>query len=120
MPRGVTTLLNQHRETWSALPDGSIPFYGSYPLPGMPGGDPPLASFGWGPELDDDREYSLGHGEPPRRGLVIGLLVICSLVIAGLATVLATRRGDSPPAPPTAAAHLSVAHSNYHPSALRR
>ncbi|MGY4765725.1 hypothetical protein ACXC9Q_02270 [Kribbella sp. CWNU-51] len=117
MPRGVTTLLNQHRETWSALPDGSIPFYGSYPLPGMPGGGPPLAAFGWGPELDDDREYSLGHGEPLRRGLVIGLLVICSLVIAGMATVLATRRDDSPPAPPRAAAQLSVAHSNYHPPA---
>ena len=30
----------------------------------MPGGDPPLAAFGWGPELDDDREYFLGHRKP--------------------------------------------------------
>lgn len=102
---------NKDREPWSALPDGSIPFYGSYPLPGMPGGDPPQATFGWGPELDDDLEYSLGHSKPPGRALIISLLVVCGVVIAAMATVLATRGNDSPPAP-TAAAHLSVAHSN--------
>ena len=104
-------MLDQNRETWSALPDGSIPFYGSYPLPGMPGGGPPLAPFSWGPELPDDEEYPLGHRKPRRRALIIGLLVVCCLVVAGIATVLATRRNDAPP-PPTAAVQLSVAHSN--------
>jgi hypothetical protein len=64
-------LPNQNRESWSALPDGSIPFYGSYPLPGMPGGGPPLAAFGWGPEFGDDQEYPLGRRRPSRGILTI-------------------------------------------------
>jgi hypothetical protein len=85
-----------------------MPSYGSHPLPGMPGGDPPFAPFGWGPQLGGDEEYPVGHGEPPRKvriGLVVALLVICSVVVAGLIAVVANRGNDSPnsaPALPTA------------------
>ncbi|TCO14323.1 hypothetical protein EV652_12415 [Kribbella steppae] len=78
-----------------ALPDGSMPAYGSYPLPGMPGGDPPPAAFGWGPELGGDEQYPLGHRKPAPRGLVVALIVICGLVLAGLITVVAIRASDS-------------------------
>lgn len=70
-----------------ALPDGSMPYYDTHPLPGMPGGDPPFAPFGWGPAPRGDDEWTLGHEQPPRRvrvALVVSLLVTCSIVVAGL------------------------------------
>jgi hypothetical protein len=87
-----------HEEPPPALPDGSMPTYGSHPLPGMPGGDPPLAAFGWGPVLGDVNEDPLGQGQPPRGGrvgLVVSLLVICSVVLVFL-IVVATRDDNSP------------------------
>lgn len=80
-----------------------MPSYGSHPLPGMPGGDPPFAPFGWGPQPGGDEEYPVGHGEPPRKvriGLVVALLVICSVVVAGLIAVVASRGNDSPNSAP--------------------
>ena len=74
-----------------ALPDGSMPSYDGHPLPGMPGGDPPPASYGWGPEFGDDEEYPLGHGRPPlggRRGMLIGLLIAGGVAFAVLVAVL--------------------------------
>ncbi len=80
-----------HEEPPPALPDGSMPSYGSRPLPGMPGGDPPLAAFGWGPEVGRDDEDPLGQGHPPRTGrigLVVGLLVICSVALVFLIVIV--------------------------------
>lgn len=74
-----------------ALPDGSMPSYDARPLPGMPGGDPPHASYGWGPEFGDDDEYPLGPGRPPlggRRGVLVGLLVVGAVAVAALLAVL--------------------------------
>ena len=70
-----------------ALPDGSMPTYGSHPLPGMPGGDAPFAPFGWGPDPAGDDEYVVDRDGPRRKvrpALIVSLLVTCSVVIVGL------------------------------------
>jgi hypothetical protein len=85
------------------LPDGSIPLYGSYPLPGTPGGGPPRPPVGWGPQFGTGRDFHFRPGGPPRRrraGLVVGLLVLGCVTAAVLITVLAFRAGDAPTVTP--------------------
>ena len=70
-----------------------MPTYESHPLPGMPGGGPPLAAFGWGPGPGGDKKHALGDRKPPRRvrpALFVSMLVTCSVVIAclGLSAIL--------------------------------
>lgn len=89
-----------------ALPDGSMPTYGSYPLPGTPGGASARAAFGWGPEIGGDDEYPLGQTTVPRKGrigLVVSLLVICSVMVVGLVVLVASRGDDSTNSAPVAA-----------------
>ncbi|HET6985613.1 MAG TPA: hypothetical protein VFI00_03320 [Kribbella sp.] len=101
MPRGGTTLPDQNRVgATPALPDGSIPTYDSHPLPGMPGGDPPFAPFGWGPDIGGDEEYPLSHTKRRRKGVVVGLLVLCSVLVAGLIAFAALRGDNSPNSAP--------------------
>lgn len=87
-----------------ALPDGAIPMYGNQPMPGTPGGGPPLPAVGWGPDFGVGEGYHFQHGGPPRRrrsGLTIGL-VLLGLVAAGvLVAALALREGDSPTVAPS-------------------
>lgn len=74
------------------LPDGSIPLYGSYPLPGTPGGDPALPAVGWGPEFGGGR---IKHGGPQTRrrktGLGISLLLLGGVAVAVVIAALALR-----------------------------
>lgn len=74
------------------LPDGSIPLYGSYPLPGAPGGDPALPEVGWGPEFGGGR---IKHGGPRTRrrktGLRISLLLLGGVAMAVVIAALALR-----------------------------
>ena len=101
-------------QEWSeppgALPDGSIPLYGSYPLPGAPGGEPALPRVGWGPELGaggDGFQFQHGGPQPKRRrtGLVVSLLLLGGAAVVVVIVALALREGDSPavaPAPGSA------------------
>jgi predicted metalloprotease len=81
------------------LPDGSMPLYGSYPLPGTPGGEPPLPQVGWGPEFGGGRQYHFQHGGPqPKRrstGLVVGLLLLGGVAVLVVVAALALRDGNS-------------------------
>jgi predicted metalloprotease len=76
------------------LPDGSIPLYGSYPLPGMPGGDPALPLVGWGPEIGGGpKHFQHGGPQPKRRrtGLAISLLLLGGVAVAVVIAALALR-----------------------------
>ena len=74
MLRGGTTVPDEdraelRRQPPPALPDGSLPVYPSHPLPGTPGGGPPLPAFGWGPDFADDPEPEVPeqYGDQPKR-----------------------------------------------------
>jgi predicted metalloprotease len=87
--------------TYAALPDGSMPLYGTHPLPGMPEGGPPLPPLGWGPDLREDtdlrEEEVTHHGAAKRRiGFVAALLMLAGA--AGL-IVTAAVRADASGAP---------------------
>jgi predicted metalloprotease len=96
------------------LPDGSIPLYASYPLPGTPGGGPARPEVGWGPEFGTGRDYHFRHGGPPRRrrtGLAVGLFVIGGLAVAVVIAALAFRGGDSQTAVPASGTTPTAATS---------
>ncbi|GAB2662471.1 hypothetical protein [Kribbella swartbergensis] len=76
----------------AALPDGSMPLYANHPLPGMPGGGPPLLGFGWGPDFSGTGDVAPPHRQ--RAGLAIGLLIICGLAIGLVIAALAAGSGD--------------------------
>jgi predicted metalloprotease len=88
--------------SYAALPDGSMPFYGSHPLPGMPEGGPPLPRLAWGPGFRDDQEDHRRAAKRGRIGLVAALLVLCGA--AGLMVIAAVRTDASAMA---ATAHFS-------------
>jgi predicted metalloprotease len=81
------------------LPDGSIPVYASHPLPGTPGGGPPLPQVGWGSEFGGGQHHHLQHiGPPPKRrtnDLLIGLLLLGGVAALLLIAALALRDGGS-------------------------
>ncbi|ADB30133.1 protein of unknown function zinc metallopeptidase putative [Kribbella flavida DSM 17836] len=80
------------------LPDGSIPLYASYPLPGTPGGGPALPPVGWGPEFGGQHHFQ--HGGPARRrrsGLVRSLLLLGGVGVLVVVAALALRGEDNVP-----------------------
>ncbi|TWD81584.1 hypothetical protein FB561_2700 [Kribbella amoyensis] len=81
------------------LPDGSLPLYASYPLPGTPGGGPPRPAVGWGPDFGTGDDHHFRHGGPPRKrrtGLTAGLLVLGCVAAAVVIAALASRQHDAP------------------------
>ncbi len=86
-----------------ALPDGSIPLYGSYPPAGAPGGEPALPRVGWGPEFGAGRgdfHFQRGGPQPRRRrtGVLASLLLLAGVAafVGVIAYVL--HEADSPAA----------------------
>ena len=75
------------------LPDGSIPLYGSYPLPGTPGGEPAPPPVGWGPDFGGKRQIQHGGPQPKRRrtGLVVSLLLLGGVAVAVVTAAVALR-----------------------------
>ncbi|MEU4191939.1 hypothetical protein AB0E69_08585 [Kribbella sp. NPDC026611] len=86
-------LRHERRQPPPALPDGSMPTYDRYPLPGTAGGGPPMSPFGWGPDPGSGRvAHTPRDTGPPAAGrllLITALLFICSVTVAGLLTVIA-------------------------------
>ncbi|GAA1594189.1 hypothetical protein GCM10009789_55330 [Kribbella sancticallisti] len=87
-----------------ALPDGSIPLYGSYPAPGAPGGEPAQPQVGWGPEFDGTSpdqssqfHFKKGGPQPRRRptGVIAGLLLLSGVAVFVVIVALILRDGES-------------------------
>ena len=84
------------------MPDGSIPIYASYPLPGTPGGGPALPQVGWGPDFGTGGQ--IRHGGPPRKrrtGLLAGLLLLGGVGVLVVITALTLRSSDAPTVAPS-------------------
>jgi len=75
------------------LPDGSIPLYGSHPLPGTPGGEPAPPPVGWGPDFGGKRQIQHGGPQPKRRrtGLAVSLLLLGGVAVAVVIAAVALR-----------------------------
>ncbi|MEV8378671.1 neutral zinc metallopeptidase [Kribbella sp. NPDC056861] len=83
----------------AALPDGSIPLYGNYPLPGA------QPRVGWGPEIGGEGRHFRHGGPQPRRrqtGLLFSLLLLTGVAALVVTVALALREGDSSATPPAA------------------
>ncbi|WP_327635495.1 hypothetical protein OHB24_36620 [Kribbella sp. NBC_00482] len=77
-----------------ALPDGSMPTYGSHPLPGTSHGEPPSSPFGWGPALERfDHLDGTGHGPPRAESplLVVALIILSGVAVSVLIAAIAVR-----------------------------
>jgi predicted metalloprotease len=102
---------NVSNQDWSAppgasppgpTPDGSIPLYASYPLPGTPGGGPPLPQVGWGPEFEAGGQ--IRHGGPQRKrrsGLLAGLLLLGGVAVLVVIAAVALRGASEPTVAPS-------------------
>ncbi|WBQ04548.1 neutral zinc metallopeptidase [Kribbella sp. CA-293567] len=94
----------------AALPDGSIPLYGNYPLPGAPGGGPAQPPVGWGPDLGGGRHFRHGGPQPRRRptGLLFSLLLLGGVAALVVTVALALRESDSSATGPAPGAGLAT------------
>jgi uncharacterized protein len=101
------------------LPDGSIPLYGSRPLPGMPGGEPALPRVGWGPEIGGEHTFQHGGPQPRRRstGLAISLLLLGGIAVAVVIAALALREDSFTTVAPVPGAGLAGPSASQTPSA---
>ena len=90
----------------AALPDGSIPLYGNYPLPGAPGGGTAQPPVGWGPDFGGGSHFRRGGPQPRRRqtGLLFSLLLLGGVAVLVVTVALALRESDSSAAAPVAGA----------------
>ncbi len=81
-----------------ALPDGSIPLYGSYPPPGAPGGEPTRPPVGWGPEFGGEHHFQKGGPQPRRRqtGVVASLLLLGGVAVFVVVIAFALHDSNSP------------------------